>query len=81
MEYIIGKLIDLPTKCETCGNQHMNLNEYNSLYKPFIVRCSNRNCRKIHFLKEYTIFGHFPKTIASTILFILKLWLFESKND
>ena len=58
----------------------MNLNEYNSVYYPFIVRCSNRNCRKIHFLKEYTIFGHFPKTMASTILFILKLWIFESKN-
>ena len=36
--------------------------------------------QKNTFLKEYTIFGHFPKTIASTILFILKLWLFESKN-
>ncbi len=58
----------------------MHLNEYNSVYNPFIVRCSNHNSRKIHFLKQYTIFGHFPKTIASTILFILKLWIFESKN-
>lgn len=58
----------------------MHLNEYNSVYNTFIVRCSNHKCRKIHFLKEYTIFGRFPKAMASTILFIIKLWIFESKN-
>ena len=58
----------------------MHLNEYNSAYNPFIVRCINHNCRKIHFLKQYIIFGHFPKAMTSNILFILKLWIFESKN-
>ena len=80
MENIIGKLVDLSTKCESCGNPNIHLNEYNSVYNPYIARYSNHNCRKIHFLKEYSIFGHFPKTMGSTILCILKLWVFESKN-
>ena len=32
------------------------------------------------FLKEFTIFDAFPQTMVSTILYILKLWIFESKN-
>jgi hypothetical protein len=34
MEYIIGKMIDLPTKCESCGNPNIHLNDYNSVCNP-----------------------------------------------
>ena len=32
------------------------------------------------FFKRISLFDEFPYTIASTILYILKLWIFESKN-
>lgn len=36
--YIIGKLIDIPTKCKLCGNTNDYLTEQDSLTNPFISR-------------------------------------------
>ena len=72
--------MDIPTKYKLCCNTNVYLTEQDSLGNTFISRCSYFKCRKKHFLKEFTIFDAFPQTMASTILYILKLWIIESKN-
>ena len=78
---ILDKLIDIPKKCPLCGYSNVNITEYNSLNNPFIARCSKAKCRKIIYLREGTIFAHFPKTACSNILYVIKLWLLENKNS
>ena len=63
--YILGKLIDIPTKCKLCCNTNVYLTEQDSLSNPFISRFSYFKCRKKHFLKEFTIFDAFPQTMVS----------------
>ena len=75
--YILDLLIELPDKCSLCANKFDNLTEINSIFNPYIGRCSNNKCRTNFFLKDYTIFGYFPKTMASTILYVIKLWIFK----
>ena len=77
---ILDKLIDISIKFSLCVYSNVNITEYNSLNNPYISRCSNDKCRKIIYLREGTIFGHFPKTACSNILYVIKLWLFENKN-
>ena len=77
---IIDKLIDIPKKCPLCGYSNVNITEYNSLNNPYIATCYKANCRKIIYLREGTIFAHFPKTACSNILYVIKLWLLENKN-
>ena len=77
---ILDKLIDIPKKCPLCGYSNVNITEYNSLNNPYIARCSKAKCRKIIYLREGTLFAHFPKTACSNILYVIKLWLLENKN-
>jgi predicted DNA-binding protein YlxM (UPF0122 family) len=78
--YIIDKLLNKPDKCPICAYPNINITEYNTLNNPYIARCSKSKCRKIIYLREGTVFNHFPRTTVSNILYIIKLWLFDNKN-
>ena len=78
--WIIDKLITKPAKCPLCSHPYVNMVENNTLNNPYIAICNNVSCRRIIYLREGTIFNHFPRTACSNILYIIKLWLFEIKN-
>ena len=71
--YIINYLITLPKECPLCKYNIVNLQAYESINNPYICRCCNGKCRKLIYLKDNSIFGYFPRTLASSLLFILKL--------
>ena len=66
-KFIIGFLVIIPINCDLCGNQHITLNEHNTLSNPYTGRCTNKICRKAYFLRDKTFLGLFPKTNTSTI--------------
>ena len=80
IQFILNKLIAMPSKCPLCSYPNTSLNQYNSLNNPYIGRCSFSKCRKIIFLREGTFFSYFPRTSVSDILYIIKLWLFQNNN-
>ena len=79
ISHILYKIIIIPIVCKLCGNNNVCITEYNTLANPYVGRCSYNKCRKIHFLKAKTFLDLFPKQSASTIMYILKLWLIEKK--
>lgn len=80
LEYFIKIFVMVPSICYLCGNTKITVYQNNSLANPFIGRCTNCHCRKYYYLRDKTFFSLFPKTIVSTILYIMKLWILEKKN-
>ena len=78
--WIIDKLIAKPAKCPLYSHPYANMVENNTLNDPYIAKCNNAKCRRIIYLREGTVFNHFPRTACSIILYIIKLWLLENKN-
>ena len=79
LRFLFKQLIFLPVICINCGNNRINLTEYNTLANPFVGRCTYNKCSKLYYLREKTFFGLVPKTPASTVFYILKLWILEKK--
>ena len=65
-DYISKGLIILPLHCPKC-NKKVSLNEYDSTINTYIGRCCNPKCRKIIYLRIYTIFNLASKTLISII--------------
>ena len=79
VSYILKIFIIIPSFCKICGNNTINITDHNTLANPLIGRCTRNSCRKIYYLREQTFLSFFPKTIASTIMYIIKLWILEKK--
>ena len=79
--FILYNLIIVPVMCTLCGYNGINLTNNDTLANPYIDRCNNNKCRKVYYLRNKTFFALFPKTNISTIIFIIKLWIFEKKNS
>ena len=75
--FILNKLIIIPIMCTLCGYNGINLTNNDTLANPYIGRFNK--CRKVYYLRNKTFFALFPKTNISTIIFIIKLWIFEKK--
>lgn len=78
--YILNIYVNPKERCPNCGLISLKINEYNSIYNPYVTRCSSSKCRKIVFLKENTFFALFPNTPVSLIINILRIWLLDDKN-
>ena len=44
---LINKLIFPKEKCSKCGLNSLKLNEYNTIFIPFVNRCSSNKCQEI----------------------------------
>lgn len=73
-------MIQKPVKCPLCNYTSLSIIENNTINNPFIARCNNYHCRKIIYMRQNTFLDEFPRTPASLILYILKLWLIDEKN-
>ena len=77
--YLINKIFIIPILCSLCENKHVYLNDNESINNLYLARCSNPKCRKIYYLRGNSILGKFSRTKASTLLYIIKLWIIEKK--
>ena len=80
LKYILDKLVEKPNKCKLCNYTSISIVVNNTLNNPYIRKYSNSQCRKIIYLRENTFLNEFPRTPASIILYVLKLWLIDDKN-
>ena len=77
-ENLIDKYIKLPKICPLCSKQNINKIQNNTLNNPILGKCTK--CGKNIYLRQNSIFGLFPRTPASIIFNIIRLWLLEEKN-
>lgn len=54
LRFLFKQLIFLPVIYINCGNNRINLTEYNTLANPFVGRCTYNKCRKIYYLRDKT---------------------------
>ena len=69
----------VPVLCTLYGYNGINLTNNDTLAIAYIGRCNNNKCWKVYYLRNKTFFVLFPKTNINTIIFIIKLWIFEKK--
>jgi len=79
-KFVLKIIILLPSFCNLCNNKSINIYDNNSIYNPYIGKCTNAKCRKMFYLRQGTILGLYPKTPVSTILYIIKMFILEKKN-
>lgn len=79
-KFTIDKLIAKPTKSPIRDYPNANLIENNTLNNSYLSWCFNSKCHKTIYLRESDIFNYFPRTAASNILYIIKLWLIDNHN-
>ena len=77
---LLNNIIFSPKNCPKCYKLSVNINDNESLHNPIIARCSSSTCRKIIYLRENTFFNFFPRTPASLIILIIKIWFIEKNN-
>ncbi len=74
---LLGRYIQLPESCRLCNSTNIALSKNHSLCSPYLARC--RHCNIKMYLRDNTFFSLFPRTPASLINGILKMWLIEKK--
>ena len=78
-KYVLNILVILPIICTLCGNNNINIYDYESICNPYGGRCTSAKCRAIYYLRAKTILDMLPLTKVSTILYIFKLSILEKK--
>ena len=73
-------LIKKPDRCLLCNYNSISIIKNNTINKPYAARYSNSHCKNIFYLRQNSFLDEFPRTAASIILYILKLWIRDDKN-
>ena len=72
------KIYNKPKACPLCASNNIHEIENSSLNNPLLYKCTK--CGKLLYLIKNNIFELFPRTPASLIHNVIKLWLIGEKN-
>lgn len=75
---LIKKFIIIPKACPLCASNNIHEIENSSLNNPILYKCTKYG--KLLYLRKNNIFELFPRTPASLIHNVIKLWLIGEKN-
>ena len=75
--HLLKTFIKVPFECPNC-KKNVKEKENNSFNNPIVYKCSK--CGKIIYLRQYNFYSLFPRTTASAIHNIVKMWLIGEQN-